>query len=58
MQFSAPTDDPAVLAAGAAALMQRHCERTRAVRLIGLRAGRLTEVSHPTQLRLPYERLS
>lgn len=58
MQFSAPTDDPAVLAAGAAALMQRHWERTRAVRLIGLRAGRLTEVSHATQLRLPYERLS
>ncbi len=49
MQFSAPTDDPAVLAAGAAALMQRHWERTRAVRLIGLRAGRLTEVSHATQ---------
>src|SRR5215831_4919271 len=54
MQLSAPTDEPAVLAAGAATLMQRHWERRRAVRLIGLRAGRLTEATRPAQLMLRY----
>lgn len=55
-QLGAPTDEAAVLAAGAAALIQRHWERTRAVRLIGVKAGRLAEASRPAQLPLPYER--
>jgi DNA polymerase IV len=55
LQLGGPTDEPAVLAAGAAALMQRHWERRRAVRLIGLRAGRLTEATQPAQLALRYE---
>ncbi len=55
MQLGAPTDDAAVLAAGAATLIHRHWERTRAVRLIGVRAGRLAEATRPAQLPLPYE---
>ncbi len=55
MQLGAPTDDAAVLAAGAATLIHRHWERTRPVRLIGVRAGRLTESTRPAQLPLPYE---
>ena len=43
-RLGAPTDDPRVLAAGAAALMRRAWNR-RPIRLIGLRAGRLT--AHP-----------
>jgi DNA polymerase IV len=56
MQLGAPTDDAALLAAGAATLIQRHWLRTRAVRLIGVRAGRLTGANRPAQLTLSYER--
>lgn len=41
MRLSAPTDEPSVLAAGAAALMRRHWDRARPIRLLGVRAGRL-----------------
>jgi DNA polymerase-4 len=41
MRLTVPTDDAAALAAGAAALMRRHWERTRPIRLLGVRAGRL-----------------
>lgn len=41
MRLTAPTDDGEVLAAAAAALMRRHWERARPVRLLGVRAGRL-----------------
>jgi DNA polymerase-4 len=41
MRLSTPTDDGAALAAGAAALMRRHWDRARPVRLLGVRAGRL-----------------
>jgi DNA polymerase IV len=53
MRLAAPTDEAAVLAAGAAALMRRHWDRRRAVRLIGLRAGHLAAGSAAAQLRLP-----
>ncbi len=54
-KLAAATDDPQALAAGAAALMQRNWDQTRAVRLIGLRAGRLTGETKPTQQPLPYD---
>jgi DNA polymerase-4 len=41
MRLTSPTDDPGVLAAGAAALMRRHWDRNRPIRLLGVRAGRL-----------------
>jgi DNA polymerase-4 len=49
------TDEAQALAASAAALMQRHWDPARAVRLIGLRAGRLTGGTTPAQQSLPYE---
>ncbi len=52
-KLAAATDDPQALAAGAAALMQRNWDQTRAVRLIGLRAGRLTGETKPAQQSLP-----
>jgi DNA polymerase-4 len=53
MRLAAPTADAELLAAGAAALMRRHWQRTRAIRLIGLRAARLTPVNEDVaQLRL------
>lgn len=55
MQLPHPTDDPETLARGAAALMRRNWDRTRAVRLIGLRAGRLTPADGVRQLVLPLE---
>ena len=53
LRLALPTDDPAALAAGAAALMRKHWDVARAVRLIGLRAGQLRSASTVTQLPLP-----
>lgn len=52
MRLSSPTDDAVTLASGAAALMRRHWDPRRPVRLIGLRAARLTPPSTYVQLRL------
>ena len=53
MRLAPPTDDAAVLAAGAAVLMRKHWVPGRAVRLIGLRASSLITPSTVTQLPLP-----
>jgi DNA polymerase-4 len=53
MRLVVPTDAAASLAAGAAALMRRHWDRTRRVRLIGLRAGRLLPAGTPIGAPLP-----
>lgn len=50
-----PTDDAETLSRGAAMLMRRNWDRTRAIRLIGLRAGKLVEADHVRQLVLPFE---
>jgi DNA polymerase-4 len=50
-RLGSPTDAAEVLAAGAAALMRRAWTR-RPIRLIGLRAGKLTAASADVQLRL------
>jgi DNA polymerase-4 len=50
MRLAPPTDDAAALAAGAAALMRRHWDRRRPVRLIGLRAGALAASGQAEQL--------
>ena len=49
------TADAEALAASATGLMQLHWDPTRAVRLIGLRAGRLTGGTKPAQQSLPYD---
>ena len=54
MRLGMPTDEDERLAVGAATLMRRHWDRTRAVRLIGLRAGQLTDGTQPFQLMLPF----
>src|SRR5712691_8847366 len=55
MKLPAATDEAEALATIAATLMRRHWDQTRAVRLIGLRAGRLTGGTKPTQQGLPYD---
>jgi DNA polymerase-4 len=53
MRLTSPTDDAGVLSAGAAALMRRHWDRSRPIRLLGVRAGRLQptgELVQPTLL--------
>ena len=52
-----PADEAAPLASGAALLMRRHWDSSRAVRLIGLRAGHLLPAATPVQLPLPAEAL-
>jgi DNA polymerase-4 len=52
MRLDAPSDGAAVLAAGAAALMRRHWDPQRALRLIGLRAGHLVAAAEVVQLPL------
>ena len=52
MRLTLPTDDPTALAGGAAALMRKHWDSARPVRLIGLRAGHLTDAKTPAQLPL------
>jgi DNA polymerase-4 len=54
MPVSPPTDDAETLAAIAAVLVHRHWDRSRAVRLIGLRASRFGEAGGAVQLRLPF----
>jgi DNA polymerase-4 len=54
-KLAAATDDAEALAASATALMQHHWDPTRAVRLIGLRAGRLAGGTKPAQQSLPYD---
>jgi len=51
-RLGSPTDDPDVLAAGAAALMRKSWNR-RPIRLIGLRAARLEAPNGAVQLPLP-----
>src|SRR5207253_8614446 len=50
--LGSPTDDPSVLAAGAAALMRKSWTR-RPIRLIGLRASKLEPARDDVQLTLP-----
>jgi hypothetical protein len=52
MRLEAPSNDAAVLAAGAAALMRKHWDSQREVRLIGLRAGHLVNAAAVIQLPL------
>lgn len=42
LRTAQPTDDPGALAAAGAALLRKHWDRTRPLRLLGLRAGKLT----------------
>jgi nucleotidyltransferase/DNA polymerase involved in DNA repair len=51
-RLGTPTDEAGVLAAGAAALMKRHWQQTRPIRLIGLRVARLQTASPSQQLPL------
>jgi DNA polymerase-4 len=53
MKLSEPTVEPEVLAQGAATLMKRHWDQRRFIRLIGLRAGRLTPIGGDVQPALP-----
>ena len=55
LQLPQPTDDADTLARGAATLMRRNWDRARAVRLIGLRAGKLTPADQVRQLALPFD---
>jgi DNA polymerase-4 len=52
-RLSVPTASGDEIALTAAALMRRHWDRTRAVRLIGVRAARLLSATRPMQLPLP-----
>jgi len=49
MRLGAPTDDAELIAATAAALMRRHWDKARAVRLLGVRAGRLQPAGDAVQ---------
>jgi DNA polymerase-4 len=53
MRLTVPTAGADDIALAAAALMRRHWDRARAVRLIGVRAARLLPASRPVQLPLP-----
>lgn len=53
MRLGAPTDDASILAAGAAALIRRHWDRSRPLRLVGVRASRLEPQPAARQLSLP-----
>jgi DNA polymerase IV len=55
MPLRPPTDDAETLATSAAALVHRHWDRARALRLIGLRASRFGQPSGPVQLCFPFE---
>jgi DNA polymerase-4 len=55
-RLSLPTAAPDEIAYAAAALMRRHWDRARAVRLIGVRAARLLPTSRPIQLPLPFRK--
>ena len=52
-RLAPPSAEGATLARCAGLLMRRHWDRSRAVRLIGLRAGRLQPLDAPTQLAIP-----
>jgi DNA polymerase-4 len=52
-RLSLPTASADQIALAAASLMRRHWDRTRSVRLIGVRAARLMSASRPVQLPLP-----
>ncbi|HZQ98541.1 MAG TPA: DNA polymerase IV [Chloroflexota bacterium] len=49
MRLGAPTDDAELIAAAAAALMRRHWDRARAIRLLGVRAGKLQPAGDAVQ---------
>jgi DNA polymerase IV len=53
VQLGSPSADASMLAQAAALLMRRHWDAARAVRLIGLRAGRLERSDGTDQLRIP-----
>jgi uncharacterized protein YoaH (UPF0181 family) len=52
-RLTLPTASGDQIALAAASLMRRHWDRSRAVRLIGVRAARLMSVLRPIQLPLP-----
>jgi DNA polymerase IV len=52
-RLTVPSAAAEQIAATAASLMRRHWDRTRAIRLIGVRAGRLRSADAPVQLPLP-----
>ena len=52
-RLSLPTASGDEIALAAAALMRRHWDKARAVRLIGVRAARLMPAARPIQLPLP-----
>jgi DNA polymerase-4 len=54
MRVVPPADDADTLASAAALLVRRHWDRSRAVRLIGLRASRLGEPTGAIQLAFPF----
>jgi DNA polymerase-4 len=53
LRLGQPTDDPAALAAAGAALLRKHWDRTRPMRLLGLRAGKLSPKPRAVQPALP-----
>jgi DNA polymerase-4 len=55
MRLAQPTDQAAALAAAAAALLRRHWDRTRPIRLLGVRAGRLAGRPSAVQPALPLD---
>ena len=52
-RLAPPTASGDAIALAAAALMRRHWDKARAVRLIGVRAARLLPAERPIQLPLP-----
>ena len=55
MRLAQPTDQAEALAAGAAALLRRHWDRSRPIRLLGVRAGRLMHRPAAVQATLPLD---
>jgi DNA polymerase-4 len=55
-RLQTPTADPALIAQEAASLMRRVWDRTRPVRLLGVRVSRFVEPDAPVQLGIPWER--
>jgi DNA polymerase-4 len=55
MRLAQPTDRADALAAGAAALLRRHWERGRPIRLLGVRAARLARRPAAVQAPLPLD---
>jgi DNA polymerase-4 len=54
IRLTVPSAAAEEIAATAASLVRRHWDRARAIRLIGVRAGRLRSASAPVQLPIPW----